>query len=126
MYALPAAAWEFNIESSALFFCYVYSSRAGSNGFFGPFNTDNRPASPNNGDFAPLNGWYLDKMLSGTTAESSTPRFAIFPVFKINNAIALRGTLRINSDIIADLASIQNSDLEKWNISRLIANPGVT
>ncbi len=109
---LPASAWEFNIESSALFFRYVYSSQAGPNGFFGPFNTDNRPASSNNGDFAPLNGWYLDKMLSGTTAESSTTRFAIFPVFKINNAIALRGTYRINSDITTDLASIQNPDLE--------------
>ncbi len=103
--------WEFNIESASLYFNYVYASQAGPNGFFGPFNTDN---SSGGGDYAPLNGWFQTKMVSGTTAESSSTRFAIFPVLKLNNAIAIRGTYRINSDITTatDLASLLNPDLE--------------
>ncbi len=104
-----AKGWEFNIESTALYFRYAYSSQAGHDGFFGPFNVDN---GSRNGDFAPLNGWYDDKLLSGTTAETSFTRFAIFPVLKLNNAIAIRGTYRINSDQINNLAAIENPDFE--------------
>ena len=106
---LPAAAWEFNIESSSIYFRYIFSSQTGPKGFFGPFNTDRGSSG---GDFAPLNGWYDDKLLSGTTAEASTTRFAIFPALILNNAIAIRGTYRINSDQVNNLASIENPDFE--------------
>ncbi len=105
-----SAAWEFNIESALLSFRYVYASQAGSNGFFGPFNTDN--GSKTQGDLAPLNGWFQRKMISGTTAETSFSRFSIFPVLKLNKAVEIRGTYRIASDITNNLASIQDPDLE--------------
>ena len=105
-----SAAWEFNIESALLSFRYVYASQAGSNGFFGPFNTDN--GSITQGDLAPLNGWFQRKMISGTTAENSFSRFSIFPVLKLNKAVEIRGTYRIASDITNNLAAIQDPDLE--------------
>jgi hypothetical protein len=103
-------AWEFNIESALLSFRYVYASQAGSNGFFGPFNTDN--GSKTQGDLAPLNGWFQRKMISGTTAETSFSRFSIFPALKLNKAVEIRGTYRIASDITNDIAAIQDPDLE--------------
>mgnify|MGYP006966064917 FL=1 len=105
-----AIGWEFNIESAAIYFRYVYSTQMGANGFFGAFNIDNGATTTN--DMAPINGWFQDKAMSGSTAENSTTRFAIFPVLKLNNAIAIRGTYRINSDVATDLASIQNPDFE--------------
>ena len=102
-------AWEFNIESALLSFRYVYASQAGSNGFFGAFNMDN---GSKKGDLAPLNGWFQRKMISGTTAETSFSRFAIFPVLKLNKAVEIRGTYRIASDITNNLAAIQDPDLE--------------
>lgn len=109
LFPSPARGWDFSIESAAFYFRYVYSSQLGSNGFFGPFNVD---AGTSGADYAPLNGWYDDKLLSGTTAETSTTRFAIFPILKLNNAIAIRGTYRINSDQINNLAAVENPDFE--------------
>ena len=103
-------AWEFSIESALLNFRYVYASQAGANGFFGPFDTDNGVTT--GGNLAPLNGWFQRKMISGTTAETSSTRFSVFPVLKLNKAVAIRGTYRISSDITNNLASIQDPDLE--------------
>jgi hypothetical protein len=103
-------AWEFTIDSALLNFRYVYASQAGPQGFFGPFNVD--MSSHGVGDLAPLNGWFQRKMISGTTAMNSSTRFSIFTSLKLNKAVTILGTYRINSDIRNNLASIQNPDLE--------------
>jgi len=73
----------------------VYASQTGSNGFFGPFNTD---MSRENADMASLNGWFRRRMLSGTTAVASSTRLAVFPVLRFNKAVFLSGTYRIGPD----------------------------
>jgi hypothetical protein len=92
--AIPSTlwAWEFTIDSALLNFRFIYASQAGPDGFFGPFNTD---MSSQGGDFASLNGWFRRKMLSGTTAVTSSTRLVIFPRLKFNEAVFLSGTYRI-------------------------------
>ncbi len=102
-------AWEFNIESSLLNFRYIYASQAGSKGFFGPFNID---MSSKRGDLAPLNGWFQTRMLTGTTAMLSSTRMAIFPVLKLNQAVAVRGTYRIGQDATSPNQVYENPDIE--------------
>lgn len=110
--ALPVSsgAWEFDIESAQLNFRYIYASQAGAQGFFGPYDTD---LSSKGGDFAPLNGWFQRKLVSGTTAVASSTRLAIFPVLKLNKAVSIRGTYRIGPDTttIADLLASSGAEL---------------
>ncbi|MGO8880524.1 MAG: hypothetical protein ACLPVO_16055 [Desulfomonilaceae bacterium] len=105
-----AFAWEFSIESSLLNFRYIYASQAGSNGFFGPFNID--MSSQGGGNLAPLNGWFETRMLTGTTAMLSSTRMAIFPVLKLNQAVAVRGTYRIGQDATSTNQVYENPDIE--------------
>ncbi|MGC8658403.1 MAG: hypothetical protein ACP5U1_04955 [Desulfomonilaceae bacterium] len=107
--AVPATGWEFDIESSILNFRYIYASQAGSRGFFGPFNID---MSTLGGDLAPLNGWFQTRLVTGTTAELSSTRMAIFPVLKLNQAVAVRGTYRIGQDATSVNQVYENPDIE--------------
>ncbi len=105
-----AFAWEFSIESSLLNFRYIYASQAGSKGFFGPFDKDNGVTTK--GNLAPLNGWFETRMLTGTTAMLSSTRMAIFPVLKLNQAVAVRGTYRIGQDATSPNQVYENPDIE--------------
>ena len=43
---------------------------------------------------------------------TSFTRFAIFTTLKLNQAVSIQGTYRINSDLTTDWAAIENPDLE--------------
>ena len=92
--ARPSAscAWEFSIDSALLNFRFVYASQAGPQGFFGPFNID---MSSQGADLASLNGWFRRRMLSGTTAVTSSTRLVIFPLLRLNKAVWLGGAYRV-------------------------------
>jgi len=96
-------AWEFRIDSALLNFRFVYASQAGPNGFFGPFDVD---MSSLGGDLASQNGWFRRKMLSGTTAVTSSTRLVIFPVMRFNKAVWLAGTYRIAPEITQNVTPL--------------------
>ena len=102
-------AWEFNIDSALLNFRFVYASQAGPNGFFGPFDVD---MSSQGSDLASQNGWFRRKMLSGTTAVTSSTRLVIFPVMRFNNAVWLAGTYRIAPEITQNLTPLLTPEID--------------
>ena len=102
-------AWEFNIDSALLNFRFVYASQAGPNGFFGPFDVD---MSSQGSDLASQNGWFRRKMLSGTTAVTSSTRLVIFPVMRFNNAVWLAGTYRIAPEITQNVTPLLTQEID--------------
>jgi hypothetical protein len=102
-------AWKIGIDSALVNFRYVYASQVGSNGFFGPFNTD---MSSLGGDLASMNGWFQRRMLSGTTAVLSNTRLILFPSLTFNNAVSLKGTYRIAPENNQEIVSLLDPDLE--------------
>jgi hypothetical protein len=102
-------AWEFTIDSSLLNFRFIYASQAGSKGFFGPFNTD---MSSKGADLASMNGWFQRRMLSGTTAVASSTRFVMFPLLRLNKAVFLTGTYRIEPENSRDSNPISTEGVE--------------
>jgi len=108
---IPSAswAWEFTINSALVNFRFVYASQAGSNGFFGPFNTD---MSSKGADLASMNGWFRRGMLSGTTAVASSTRLVMFPYLRLNEAVSVNGTYRIAPENTLELDSLLDEDLE--------------
>ena len=81
-----------NIQSALFSYRYLYASQMGNRGFFGPYNID---MGSTEGDLASLNGWFQQKMVSGSTGVISRTRLVIFPVLKVNPAVAVRGTFQI-------------------------------
>jgi len=88
-------AWEFSIASALINFRVIYASQAGPHGFFGPFDTD---MSSTGADLASMNGWFQRKLLSGTTAVTSSTRLIMFPSLRFNKAASLTGTYRIDPE----------------------------
>lgn len=71
---------------------YSYAAQCGAHGFFGPYNIDNSSTGSN---FAPLNGWLGDIMVSGTDAGYSVLTTVITPVLQVNPAVQVKGLYAI-------------------------------
>jgi hypothetical protein len=63
-------------------------------------------------DSASMNGWFQRRMLSGTTAVTSSTRLVMFPTLRFNKAVALTGTYRIAPENTQESAALLNTDLE--------------
>lgn len=98
-----AFAWEFNVRGT-LNWKYKYYSQLGNSGFFGPFDTDSaiNPVT----DLSTLNAWLgsefaegfaLATVSSGSDAALSSMEMHLFPEFRINSAIRVRGKYRVGS-----------------------------
>jgi hypothetical protein len=88
-------AWEFRLSSSTTL-SYLYFAQMGDNGFFGRYNVDSTPVTP---DAAVANGWLGDALgiVSGADAAISSTSSSLFPRFWANQAIFLSGVFRIGN-----------------------------
>jgi len=96
-------AWHFGLQSDFRWEYRMYA-QLGANGFFGPFDTDNSDGglgyggSP--GSAASMNGWLgreIGQISSGSDLAMLRMRMDIFPEFRLNEAIRIRGSYRIGS-----------------------------
>jgi len=100
--AAQASAWEFHL-SGAWYWEYKLYSQAGHKGFFGKCNIANVPVGGYSvGDGANANGWLgneilWDQTVSGTDASASTMYMYLYPEFRINPAVRVRGYLRLHT-----------------------------
>lgn len=106
---LPPAlcALEIRIPSGLYTFSYLYASQMGKRGFFGPYDRD---MSTKGGNLAPLNGWFQDGMVSGTTGVASWTRMVIFSVLELNKAVSVKGTYRIGPFSGGNLVDLWDAD----------------
>ncbi len=97
-----ASAWEFSLKGDWNWEYKLYA-QTGHNGFFGKYNVANVPMSGYTvGDGANANGWLgneilWDQVVSGTDAAASTMYMYLYPEFRINQAVRVRGSYRIGS-----------------------------
>ncbi|MBI4962049.1 MAG: hypothetical protein HY913_02115 [Desulfomonile tiedjei] len=90
--AVRGGLWETRFSHKAdTFLDYNYASQLGDNGFFGPFNIDNSAT----GNFAPLNGWLGQKILSGASAATATLTTIIKPTIKFTEAVRVSAAYQI-------------------------------
>ncbi len=96
-----------NIQSALFSFRYLYASQMGNRGFFGPYNID---MGSTGGDLASLNGWFQQNMVSGSTGVISRTRLTIFPVLRVNPAVAVRGTFQIGPILPDNLGNVVTAE----------------
>ncbi len=102
-----ACAWEFSLSGNFIWEYYQFS-QLGDKGFFGTFNQDNSGVS--NVRLAARNGWlghevasrydvtfWGDQLASGSDVAANYMYTVLFPKFKLNEALSLRGSYRIGS-----------------------------
>jgi hypothetical protein len=92
----PAFAWEFTMKG-AYVWEYATISQAGRQGFFGPFDVDNRAVGVANGNS--LNAWVgseaNDMTVSGADGVWNTMYMDLDPEVRINPAVRVRGRYHV-------------------------------
>ena len=100
--AIPASAWEFHMTGRWLW-GYDYIGQAGTNGFFGQYNSSTVPGGANDVKFSSMNAWVGARdingvqygMVTGSNASLQWSRMELNPELRINNAIRIRGVYQI-------------------------------
>lgn len=126
--AVPASAWELQLSGDFLW-GYDYFAQAGSAGFFGPFNEVNPTGNLLGPPFGPnilnQNAWVGARtrngtpfgLVTGTDAAFNYQRMELYPEFRINPAIRLRGWYQIGSLVGPTYSLYENSSSPgAWNI----------
>jgi hypothetical protein len=101
------------------YFNYVYLTQHGSEGFFGPYNSDNRPlAGINEGDFASFNGWFGSGFVSGSEAGKNTVSLSTKGSVKFSDAVKASGVYSAWSASPGEAATITG----RWALWELVLN----
>ena len=118
----PAGAWELTLRGEAQW-DYKYYSQMGRAGFFGPFDVDATAPELGIFNFASLNAWLgselaegfrLATVSTGSDAAVSTQEMDLYPEFRVNEAIKVRGKYHVgawNDDVPELLEPLRLGDI---------------
>ncbi len=105
-------AWEISLKGTFTW-KYFSFSELGPKGFFGPFDRDNSGPGPGGyggaaGSAASMNGWLgyqIGQISSGSDLALATTYMRLYPEFKMNEALRVRGSYRIGQWATPDAAT---------------------